>query len=107
MDSRFVRRGTPGWSDGRSHTDEQGITWDDEGNGIDRAGNEYLNVRGKVTKLARRSAPPRRPAAPSTKYYHKVAFADREKAKAEGMRWDPEKKMWYHISDKPSAFPKA
>lgn len=40
---------------------------------------------------------------------HKVGFQDKEKAKAEGMRWHPEKKSWYHStkdkSDK-SEFPK-
>lgn len=28
----------------------------------------------------------------------KVGFADKDKAKAEGMKWHPEKKVWYHTS---------
>lgn len=30
-----------------------------------------------------------------TRYYYEVSFAQKEKAKSYGMRWDPEKKKWY------------
>ena len=31
----------------------------------------------------------------STRYYYDVPYAQKEKAKSYGMRWDPEKKKWY------------
>lgn len=34
----------------------------------------------------------------SAKIYHKVPFAQRDAAKAEGMRWDSTAKKWYHTS---------
>lgn len=37
-------------------------------------------------------------APPAAKIYHKVPFAQREAAKAEGMRWDSAAKKWYHTS---------
>lgn len=45
-----------------------------------------------------------RPAGnkPATRYYHKVDFADRGLAKAEGMKWDSDKKKWYHTDARKS-----
>lgn len=40
---------------------------------------------------------PSRPAQ-QHKIYHKVAFKDKDAAKAEGMRYDGDKKKWYHTS---------
>ena len=37
-----------------------------------------------------------RPSTPQAKIYHKVPYAQKEDAKKEGMRWDPDKKKWYH-----------
>lgn len=42
---------------------------------------------------ARRSSAP---STPQTKIYHKVPFAQKDDAKAEGMRFDGDKKKWYH-----------
>lgn len=39
-----------------------------------------------------------KPSAPTARYYHDVPFSKKELAKAEGMRWDPVKKKWYHTS---------
>jgi len=35
-----------------------------------------------------------------SRVYMDVKFADRDKAKSEGMRWDPMKKAWYHTDPK-------
>lgn len=37
-----------------------------------------------------------RPSTPQAKIYHKVPYAQKEDAKKEGMRWDPDQKKWYH-----------
>lgn len=39
----------------------------------------------------------------SAKIYHKVPFAQRDAAKAEGMRWDSGAKKWYHTSSTKSS----
>lgn len=33
-----------------------------------------------------------------SKLYHKVPFAQKDKAKAEGMKFDGDKKLWYHTN---------
>lgn len=78
------------------HTDDHGITWNDEGDGIDGAGNLYQMQHGKIVKIGK---PSRLSNQPTKKYYHRVSFAQKDQAKAEGLRWDPEKKMWYHTSE--------
>ena len=35
-------------------------------------------------------------------FYHKVPFKDKNRAKQEGMSWDPTAKKWYHTSEKKS-----
>lgn len=43
------------------------------------------------------------------KLYHSVKFDQKDTAKAEGMRWDADKKMWYHTDkekSKSSKFPR-
>ena len=39
-----------------------------------------------------------------TRYYYEVPFAQKEKAKSFGMRWDPEKKKWYSEDPNIDAF---
>lgn len=49
------------------------------------------------------------PSSTSQKIYHNVPFKQKDQAKAEGMRFDGEKKKWYHTNgekSKKSAFPK-
>ena len=44
------------------------------------------------------------------KFYHQVSFAEKDKAKREGMQFDKDAKKWYHISShdsKQSDFPRA
>ena len=38
-------------------------------------------------------------AAPEGFHPMKVKFADKDKAKAEGMKWHADKKVWYHTSE--------
>jgi hypothetical protein len=49
-----------------------------------------------------RDAPTPKPA-PEKKFYHEVPFSQKDDAKKEGMRWDPEKKKWYHSGPYTSA----
>lgn len=47
-------------------------------------------------------------SASTTKTYHKVPFTKKDDAKKEGMRWDSDKKKWYHTDphkSKSSQFP--
>lgn len=49
------------------------------------------------------------PSSTSQKIYHNVPFKQKDQAKAEGMRFDGEKKKWYHTNgekSKKSVFPK-
>lgn len=92
---------------------ETGDWWDDDGNhGNTKTGEQYhMGKRVMPNGAARyraRTSGVSKPAA--EKIYHKVPFAKKDDAKAEGMKWDPEKKMWYHTSKYVSAsskFPKA
>lgn len=64
--------------------------------------------------LAKKPAPVEQPAVsqPSSsggRFYHRVPFSQKDAAKGEGMRWDPDAKKWYHTNAEKSAksqFPK-
>lgn len=71
------------------YVDAQGRRWNDEG--------EYDG------DPKYRNQPGVRHAAPvGGKFWHNVKFADKNAAKAEGMRFDPTRKMWYHTDAKKS-----
>lgn len=75
-----------GESRGRFYRSSSGDVYDDEGN--------------KLEPIRRRVG---------TRYYHRVPFAKKDEAKREGMRFDGQKKKWYHTDatkSKNSNFPK-
>lgn len=91
-----------GESRGRMYTDENGNMHDDEGN-VDHK-DKWVHVPSRASNgkpmYAKSSVP---------KIYHSVHFSEKDKAKGEGMRWDPDKKKWYHtdsVKSGSSAFPK-
>jgi hypothetical protein len=70
---------------------------DDEISGHRGKGRHYDSAMGREDRevAAERS---RKPNHTSAKYYHEVPFADKSHAKAEGMKFDGDKKKWYHTS---------
>jgi hypothetical protein len=55
--------------------------------------------RGLSSELAHEDAENARSKAQMpSKLYHKVPFAQKDKAKAEGMKFDGDKKLWYHTN---------
>lgn len=66
------------------------------------SGPAFRSTRSYSSKLSAERNDLRKPSAPSTKIYHNVPFADKDKAKAEGMRFDGDKKKWYHTSQEAS-----
>jgi hypothetical protein len=91
-------------SESEKFTDEHGITWTDEGMGYDSHGNHYEHHRGVVRRVSSAyRAPFKKKSIASQKHYHIVPFAEKETAKSEGMRWDPNVKKWYHTDSQKSA----
>jgi len=75
------------------------------------SGPTFRSTRSYSSKLADERADLSKPKvqAPVKKIYHNVPFADKDKAKSEGMRFDGDKKKWYHTSTEASnksSFPK-
>jgi hypothetical protein len=72
----------------------------------------YVPAAKPAAKPAAQAAAPVASSAPSNaggKIYHKVPFNQKDAAKSEGMRWDPDAKKWYHMDAGRSAksqFPK-
>lgn len=65
---------------------------------------QYNQIRAKISQAHENDVDkPAEPAQKSDKIYHKVFFNDKDKAKAEGMKWNPEVKMWYHTDPEKSA----
>lgn len=82
-----------GESRGRFYKDSHGVVHDDEGHS---SADDYYSKKRQ-----------NRPSAP--RHYHQVPFAKKDEAKKEGMRFDGQKKKWYHTDSnksKSSAFKK-
>lgn len=77
-----------GWIGGAS---DEGVDEREDGYRVNPKTGENERVYGYGYKSSGR-----RRALPQEKYYHKVSFKDKEHAKAEGMKWDPNVKKWYH-----------
>lgn len=78
-------------------TDEHGIEWNDEGMGRDVHGNEYEFRNGKKIRVSSAFQKGKSHSNPyKLKFHHDVPFHKKDEAKAEGMRWDPDRKKWYH-----------
>lgn len=90
-----------------TYTDENGITWNDEGEGVGPGGVMYQRIGGKIVQVGRRQSRlgprPKLPPITTKRLYHVVPFAKKDEAKAEGMRWDPDVKRWYHTDPTKSA----
>jgi hypothetical protein len=80
-ESRYIGRGVPYRGIGGARGRE-----DDEGWERTAKEDEEWNRKQKHT------------TQPSEKIYHKVPFKQKDEAKAEGMRFDGDKKKWYHSS---------
>jgi len=90
---------------------EDGRYYDDEGNSsssISKSARRYMvgdnyhpkkNYGYGYKDNGRRKALPRS----TEKIYHAVSFQQKDAAKEEGMRWDPDVKKWYHSSPERSA----
>lgn len=90
---------------------EDGRYYDDEGNSsssISKSARRYMvgdnyhprkNYGYGYKDNGRRKALPRS----TEKIYHAVSYQQKDAAKEEGMRWDPEVKKWYHSSPERSA----
>lgn len=61
-----------------------------------RAAAQSKHSSGFTGSTRRRSSPKPAPKSEEGFYPMKVKFDDREKAKSEGMKWHPDKKVWYH-----------
>lgn len=72
------------------YTDKRGNKWkNNDEYRINLTTGEEFNLDGTpVFKRKKRKQEPKR-------YYYEVPFAQKEKAKSFGMRWDPDKKKWY------------
>lgn len=69
------------------YTDEHGVTWNDEGDS-DKGHTKW--GKGPMWHGPK-------------KHYHSVPYKDKEHAKGEGMKWDKEKRSWYHTDAGKSA----
>jgi hypothetical protein len=81
---------------------------DDEGN-VEHGSNGAAWQKSWYSRKRPSSHSSNAPSNTTQKIYHNVPFKQKDQAKAEGMRFDGEKKKWYHTSDqnsKKSAFPK-
>lgn len=65
------------------------------------SGPMFRSTRSYASKLSAERADLRKPAP--AKIYHNVPFADKDKAKAEGMMFDGGKKKWYHTDPNKSS----
>lgn len=98
--SDFISR-TPKLREGidRYEDPETGDWWDDDGNhGNTKTGKSY-HMGKPIDDGRSRSRKPARVAGDVTgKFYHDVPYVKKDAAKEEGMRFDGDRKKWYHTS---------
>lgn len=68
------------------YTDAQGRRWNDEGEMYDRTPSKVHT-----------------PTSSGSKVYFNVPFANKDAAKAEGMKFDPQRKQWFHTDNNKAA----
>lgn len=92
-------------NESEKYTDENGVTWNDEGDsdhGHTNWGRGPMNHYGaRRYRSGYRKPAAQKPAA--QKHYHSVPYKDKEHAKGEGMKWDGDKRKWYHTDAGKSA----